>query len=41
MAAIRFNLNKVREHSNITLIYYTSGASRLKMYLGETEGQKQ
>ena len=41
MAAIRFNLNKVREHSYITLIYYTSAASRLKMSLGEKVDQKQ
>ena len=35
MASIRFNLNKVRDHNYITLIYHTTSTSRLKMSMGE------
>lgn len=35
MASIRFNLNKVRDHNYITLIYHTTSSSRLKMSMGE------
>lgn len=35
MAAIRFNLNKSRDHHYITLIYYCSASSRVKMSIGE------
>ncbi len=35
MATIRFNLNQVRDHSYITLIYHTSASSRLKMSVGQ------
>lgn len=35
MASIRFNLNKVREHNYITLIYDCAVHDRLKMSMGE------
>lgn len=35
MASIRFNLNKVRDHNYITLIYDCAVGNRLKMSMGE------
>lgn len=35
MASIRFNLNKVRDHSYITLIYDCAVGNRLKMSIGQ------